>query len=47
MNWIVPDKFLAFSSPSEEEHDEEGYRTYTPENYSKIFESEGIGSIMQ
>lgn len=47
MNWIVPGKFLSFSSPSEEEHDEEGYRTYTPENYSKIFESEGIGSIMQ
>ena len=33
MNWIIPGIFLAFSSPSAKEYDEEGYRTYTPQDY--------------
>ena len=37
MNWIIPGKFLAFSSPSAKEYDEEGYRTYTPQDYCPIF----------
>ena len=33
MNWIIPNKFLAFSSPSPSQYDSEGYCTYTPEDY--------------
>ena len=47
MNWIVPGKFLAFSGPSEEEHDEEGYRTFTPDDYSPIFKKFNIGTIIR
>lgn len=47
MNWIVPGKFLGFSSPSEDEYDEEGYRTFTPDDYSDIFQNAGIGTIIR
>jgi cell division cycle 14 len=37
MNWIIPNKFLAFSSPSASQYDSKGYSTYTPEDYVPIF----------
>lgn len=46
MNWITP-KIIAFSSPSEEEEDEEGYKTFTPEDYAPIFERFNIGTVMR
>jgi len=37
MNWVVPGKFLAFSSPSITSQDPEGYKTFTPEDYVPVF----------
>jgi cell division cycle 14 len=47
MNWIIPGKFLAFSSPSAQPYDAEGYRTFTPEDYSPIFKKWKIGSVVR
>lgn len=47
MNWIIPGKFLAFSSPSSKEYDEEGYRTYTPQDYCPIFKEMGINLVVR
>ena len=47
MNWIIPEKFLAFSSPSSKEQDEDGYRTFTPNDYSPIFKKMGIGLVLR
>lgn len=47
MNWIVPQKILAFSSPSEEEFDEDGYRAYTPKDYCPIFRKSNIGTVIR
>lgn len=37
MNWVIPGKFLAFSSPSITSQDPEGYKTFTPEDYVPVF----------
>ena len=47
MNWIIPNKFLAFPSPSSQEYDEEGYRTFTPQDYSPIFKKMGITLVVR
>ena len=47
MNWIIPGKFLAFSSPSASQYDSEGYRTYTPEDYVPIFKKWNIGLVVR
>ena len=41
MNWIIPGKFFSFSSSSSKEYDEEGNRTFTPEDYCPIFKKMG------
>ena len=47
LNWIIPGKFVAFSSPSPTGYDEEGYRTYTPDDYSPIFKKLGVGMVIR
>ncbi len=47
MNWIIPGKMLAFSSPSNTQYDQDGYRTFTPEDYSPIFKKLGIGLVVR
>lgn len=47
MNWIVPGKFMAFSGPSEEERDDDGWRTFTPDDYAPIFKKFGIHLIVR
>ena len=47
MNWIVPGKFLAFSGPSEEERDADGWRTFTPDDYAPIFNKFGIHLVIR
>ena len=47
MNWIVPGKFLAFSGPSEEERDEDGWRTFTPDDYAPLFKKFGINTVVR
>jgi cell division cycle 14 len=47
MNWIIPGKFMAFSSPSSNPYDAEGYRTYTPEDYVPLFQKFGIDLVIR
>jgi cell division cycle 14 len=47
MNWIIPGKFLAFSSPSESQYDNEGYRTYTPSDYCPIFNNWRVNVVVR
>jgi cell division cycle 14 len=47
MNWIIPGKFLAFSSPSNQQYDAEGYRTFTPEDYAPVFKKWKIGLVVR
>ena len=47
MNWITPGKFIAFSSPSNSQYDQDGYRTFTPEDYVPIFKKFGIGLVIR
>ena len=47
MNWIVPGKFMAFSGPSKTQRDEEGWRTFTPEDYAPIFKKMKIETVVR
>jgi len=47
MNWIIPGKFLAFSSPSPSKFDHDGYRTFTPEDYCPIFKNWKINLVIR
>ena len=47
MNWIVPGKFLAFSGPSEEERDEDGWRTFTPDDYGPLFKKFNVNTVVR
>jgi len=47
MNWIIPGKYIAFSSPSISQYDQDGYRTFTPDDYVPIFRKWGIGLVIR
>lgn len=47
MNWIIPHKFLAFSSPNDSEYDNEGFRVFTPNDYVPIFKQLGITLVVR
>jgi len=47
MNWIVPDKFLAFAGPSPTKLDPDGFPAFTPEDYVSIFKNGGIGLVVR
>lgn len=47
LNWIVPGKFIAFSSPSNGRKSPEGYRTFTPEDYIPIFKKMGVTMVVR
>ena len=47
MNWIIPNKFLAFSSPNATKYDKHGYRTFTPEDYSPLFKQWKINLVVR
>ena len=47
MNWIVPNKFIAFAGPANKKFDEDGYRQFTPEDYVPIFKSFGVGTVVR
>jgi len=47
MNWIVPDKFLAFAGPSATPLDCDGFPAFTPEDYVPIFKSGGVGLVVR
>ena len=47
MNWIIPGKFLALSSPSSKPYDDEGYRMFTPKDYIPLFKKWNITHIIR
>jgi len=47
MNWIIPDKFLAFAGPCPTSTDADGFPAFTPEDYVPIFREAGIGLIVR
>ncbi len=47
MNWIIPGKFIAFSGPSNNPRDAEGYRRFTPEDYVPIFKKLGVTLVIR
>jgi cell division cycle 14 len=47
MNWIIPDKFLAFSGPSPTPKDPDGWRVFTPEDYIPYFKKSNIDLVIR
>ncbi|KRX02244.1 hypothetical protein PPERSA_04866 [Pseudocohnilembus persalinus] len=47
LNVILPEKFIAFSGPSNTQRDNEGYRTFTPEDYVPIFKQMGVTLVIR
>jgi len=47
MNWIVPDRFLAFAGPSATPIDADGFPAFTPEDYIQPFKSGNIGLVVR
>lgn len=47
LNWIIPGKFVAFSGPSAQQRDADGYRRFTPEDYVPIFKKLGVGLVIR
>lgn len=46
MNWIIPNKMLAFVTPTSS-HYSKGYRTFTPEDYVPIFKKIGVNTVIR
>lgn len=47
MNWIIPDKFLAFAGPSPNATDADGFPAVTPEVYVPIFRDARIELVVR
>jgi len=47
LNWIIPGKFVAFSGPSGQARDPDGYRRFTPEDYVPIFKKLGVTTVIR
>ncbi|KAF4738438.1 Dual specificity protein phosphatase cdc14a, partial [Perkinsus olseni] len=47
VNWIIPGKILAFSSPHDERRDPRGYPVRIPEDYHAMFHSMGVKLIIR
>jgi len=47
MNWIMPDKFLAFAGPSATPIDCDGFPAFTPEDYVPIFKSGNVQLVVR
>lgn len=47
MNWIIPDKFLAFTGPCHTATDPDGYPAFTPEDYVPIFIEAGLRLVVR
>ena len=46
-NWIIPNKMLAFASPSPSKSDQDGFKVWTPEDYAPLFKSIGVNSVVR
>ncbi|XP_031563401.1 dual specificity protein phosphatase CDC14A-like [Actinia tenebrosa] len=46
-NWIVPDKFLAFSGPHNKSRIENGYPLHAPESYIPYFKKHNVSTVVR
>jgi cell division cycle 14 len=46
MNWIIPNKLLAFGTPTSSRYSK-GYRTFTPEDYCPVFKKLGVTAVIR
>ncbi|OMJ75408.1 hypothetical protein SteCoe_25448 [Stentor coeruleus] len=46
-NWVIPNKMLAFASPSPASSDNDGFKVWTPEDYAPLFKSLGITAVVR
>lgn len=42
LNWIIPNKFIAFCTPMKNRVDKDGYTHFTPEDYVPIFKKKNV-----
>mmetsp|Transcript_32095 Transcript_32095/g.70220 ORF Transcript_32095/g.70220 Transcript_32095/m.70220 type:complete len:457 (-) Transcript_32095:83-1453(-) len=47
MNWIIPEKFLAFPGPSSTSTDADGFPVFTPMDYVPIFREASINLVVR
>lgn len=47
MSWVLPGRMLAFAGPYPTNKDEQGYRTWTPEDYVPLFLDAGIRLVVR
>mmetsp|Transcript_91531 Transcript_91531/g.236256 ORF Transcript_91531/g.236256 Transcript_91531/m.236256 type:complete len:474 (+) Transcript_91531:193-1614(+) len=47
MNWIIPERFLAFAGPLPMSTDGAGYLAFTPEDYVPIFHEASVGLVIR
>ncbi|XP_065070297.1 dual specificity protein phosphatase CDC14A-like isoform X2 [Rhopilema esculentum] len=47
LNWIVPEKFLAFAGPHEKKKIENGYPLHSPESYFEYFRKHNIRTVIR
>jgi cell division cycle 14 len=47
LNWIIPNKFVAFSSPSDDKFDKYGNPLYSPKDYLPIFKQLGVTAVIR
>ena len=47
MNWVLPKKFVAFSSPYDKKVDKYGNRVFTPTDYVPIFKKMGVTMVIR
>jgi cell division cycle 14 len=47
LNWIVPNKFVAFSGPASRCNEIAGYRLHTPEDYWDYYRKKGVTTVVR
>lgn len=47
LNWVVPDKLMAFAGPTSEVKHYWGYRSFTPEDYHGYFAENGVAGVVR
>jgi cell division cycle 14 len=46
-NWVIPGKMLAFACPNSSSVDSEGFKVWTPEDYSRLFHEIGVTAVVR
>lgn len=47
LNWVLPNKFIAFAGPSDKPTDDDGFPAFTPEDYVPIFLDAGVRLVVR